>query len=120
MNGKYQNNIPDLPTLESYRFENIFRVYETGERDYYFYNIIKKIELPDDLNSNYFDAIKLVKKSPLTTISYNAYGTMHLWWLILIVNNISNPVKNLPVGRDIRIVKPKYIKLVVDAIRRQL
>ncbi len=120
MDGKFQNNIDELPELELYRYENIFKVYETGEKNFFFYNILKKIKLPDDLSNNFFDFLVLNKNTPLTTISYEIYGTTYLWWLILIVNNIDNPVKSLPVGKKIRYVKTNFIKDVLDSIKNQL
>ena len=120
MEGKYQNNIDELPELELYRYENIFKVYKAGSKDFFYYNILKKITLPDDLNNTYFDFIVLNKNTPLTTISYEIYGTTYLWWLILVVNKIDNPVKSLPVGKKIRFIKNKFIKDVIDNIKNQL
>jgi len=42
MDGKYQNNIDELPNLEDYRYENIFKIYQKGDKDFYYYNILKK------------------------------------------------------------------------------
>ena len=120
MSGTFQNNIDTLPELELYRYENIFKVYETGEKNFYYYNILKKIELPENLNNTFFDFIVLNKNLPLTSVSYEIYGTTYLWWLILIVNKINNPVKNLPVGKKIKYVKTKFIKDILDNIKNQL
>ena len=120
MDGIFQNNIDELPNLELYRYENIFKVYETGEKNFYHYNILKKIELPDDLDNNFFDFIVLQKNTPLTTISYEIYRTTYLWWLILVVNKIDNPVKNMPVGKKIKFIKSEYIKDVLSSIKSQL
>jgi len=40
--GKFQEGITDLDVLEQYRYENIFKVYETGDKDFFYYNILKK------------------------------------------------------------------------------
>ena len=74
----------------------------------------------DDISGNFVSSIKLDRNIPLTTLSYNLYGTTHLWWLILVVNKIQNPVKNLPVGYDIKYVKKNYIKTVISSITNQL
>ena len=120
MDGKFQNNIEDLPVLELYRYENIFKVFETGDKNFYFYNINKKISLPDDLNTTFFDYVTLDKKIPLTTLSYRLYGTTYLWWLILVINKIDNPVRDLPVGKKLKYIKNEYIKDVLDNIKNQL
>ena len=120
MLGKYQNNISNLPNLESYRYENIFKISETGDKNFYFYNIIKTISIPDNVDPNLFEYISLPSTLPLTSLSYDIYGTQQLWWLILIVNNIDNPVKKIPRGNKIRIVKPKYVDDVIESITSQL
>ena len=120
MDGQYQKNIDDLPILEDYRYENIFKVYQKGDKDFYYYNILKKIEIPADTSINLISSVKLDRNIPLTTLSYNLYGTTHLWWLILVVNKIQNPIKDLPIGFDIKYVKKKYIRTVISSITSQL
>jgi len=126
MEGKFQNNITELPELETYRYENIFKVYETkdlgisGDKNFLMYNIVKKIHIPDNLDNSFFDFFTLNKNLPLTTISYQIYSTTYLWWLIMLVNKIINPYKNLPVGQKIRYIKPEYVKIVLDTITKQL
>ena len=120
MDGNYQNNIIELKNLELSRYENIFKIYNTGEKNFFYYNIIKKISVPDSLDSRLFLNIVLPEGIPLTTLSHNAYGTIDLWWLILIINNITNPVKDLPIGKKIKLVKPQYIEQVLDTIESQL
>ena len=120
MDGQYQNNIDELPNLEDYRYENIFKIYQKGDKDFYYYNILKKIEIPDDVSGKLISSVKLDRNIPLTTLSYNLYGTTYLWWLILIVNKIQNPVKNLPAGYDIKYVKKNYISVVISSITNQL
>ncbi len=119
MEGKYQSNIPDLPNLEDYRYENIFKVYQTGDKNFYFYNINKKIEIPSDLDESFFDYVNLNSKIPLTTLSYQLYGTTYLWWLLMVINKINNPVKNLQPGK-IRFLRSQFLQSVLDNLKNQL
>ena len=49
MEGNFQNNIDDLPRLNSTRYENIFKIYK--EKDiYYYYNIIQSLYLPSNID----------------------------------------------------------------------
>lgn len=120
MDGNYQNNIIDLKNIDLSRYENIFKIYNTGEKNFFYYNINKKISLPDDIDERLFYHIVLPEGVPLTTLSYNAYGTINLWWLILITNNITNPVKGLPTGKKLRILQPKFVEQILDSIETQL
>ena len=120
MDGNYQNNIFELKNLALTRYEKIFKVFNTGDKNFFYYNIIKKISIPNSLDSRLFLNIMLPKGLPLTTLSYNAYGTIDLWWLILIINNITNPIKDLPIGKKIKLIKPQFIEQVLDNIESQL
>ena len=64
MNGQYQNYIQDLPGLEIYRYENIFKVFQTDDKNFYFYNIIKNIKMPDNINDSVFDLMTLQSNIP--------------------------------------------------------
>ena len=122
-NGQYQTYINDLTDLELYRYENIFKVYQTGDKNCFYYNILKTIQVPDNIDNQLFDIITLSKNTPLTTLSYNIYGTTYLWWLICIVNNIKNPFdlsSGKITGTQLKIIKKQYIKTILDNIKLQL
>ena len=119
MAGRYQNDIDILSDLELYRYENIFKVYERGDTNFLYYNILKKIKLPDDINEEIFSYVNYSDALPLTTLSYRIYGTTYLWWLIMVVNNIKNPMK-VESGKKIRFIKKPFLKIVLQSIKDQL
>lgn len=119
MDGEFQDKVELLPDLELYRYENIFKLYKQGENDYYYYNILKKIKIPEDINEEIFDFVKLPDAMPLTTLSYRIYGTTYLWWLIMVVNDISNPM-SIESGRRVRIVKKPFLRILLENIKQQL
>jgi hypothetical protein len=119
MEGQYRNKAPILSKLSEYKFENIFKVYRNTE-GYFFYNIIKKISIPDDINVDMYDALRLNRKLPYTAISYVNYNTIDLWWLICLVNKIRNPLELLEPGTLLKIIKPVHIPQIIDEIKSQL
>lgn len=119
MDGQYQNDVDILPTLELYRYENIFKMYQKGDDNFYYYNILKKIDIPDDINEDVFEFIKYPTSLPLTTLSYRIYGTTYLWWLLMIVNKIKNPMK-IESGVKIKYIKKPFLKIVLQSIKEQL
>jgi hypothetical protein len=120
--GQYQNYIQEsgLDNLELYRYENIFKLYQIKNSEFYLYNIIKTIKLPKDINNEIFEIITLQNNIPLTTLSYQIYGTTYLWWLICLLNNIRNPFDINNSGKGLKILKKQYLKPVLDAIKQQL
>jgi len=120
-----QKAIPELPVISDYRYENIFNVYQyTGNTatsvvsGAYYYNINRAVTIPDNINKNTYYTATVNGRSPWTTISYKAYGTMELWWLIVILNKIQNPLT--PPSGMIKILKPEYIRPVLSEIQRSL
>lgn len=111
-----QNSINELPSISSNRYENIFNL--NIYNGYYFYNIIKTIKFPENINPELYYEKIINSKKPYTTISYEIYGTQDLWWLILLSNNITNPVSVVTPGTKIKVIKLKYIKSILDSIKR--
>jgi len=115
--GKYQNDIDDLESLSKYRYENIFKIYQ-DPNTYYYYNILKNINIPDNIDPSYYTLENVNFNVPLTIISYKYYQTIELWWLILIVNKITNPF--ISGTRQIKIIKSEYINEIINTIQNQL
>ena len=113
---QYQNQIKDLPNLEAVRYENIFKVAKSDK--FFFYNIIKKISIPDDLQSDVYYELRINSKKPWTTLSNDVYGTQDLWWLICLVNNVLNPIDNPKLGDIYKIIRPDFVNPILAEIKR--
>lgn len=85
--GQYRNDINDLDELSIRDYERIFKVFTKNENDkeYYFYNILKKIEFPllDEKYLGYYD---VKSDMPLTKISYDIYEDIKSWWIVYLMN----------------------------------
>ena len=110
-----QNDILDLPELDSNRYENIFNVYE--QDDYYYYNIFNRVTFPSDVSDDVFTNYRITRVYPWTTISHRIYGTQHLWWLIVAANKIQNPTQLPAPGSILRAVKPDYLQTILAKIQ---
>jgi hypothetical protein len=117
--GNYQNNIPELQSLNNYRYENIFKMYK-DDQNKFFYNITKKITLPTNLDPSQFFYFTINKQMPWTMVSFNLYQTIELWWLICIVNNIRNPVEQPKAGTVIKALKPDLVVSLIEDIKAQI
>jgi len=119
MNGVFQNNVTDLPSLKTTRYENIFKLYATDANQYY-YNLIQSVYLPDNISEEYIYYQLVSQKMPWTIISYNAYKTIDLWWLICLTNKVYNPIKFPEQGKLIKLIKPESVNAVLNEIRSAL
>jgi hypothetical protein len=110
----YQNNISELPKLSEFRYENLFKVYKKD--NYYIYNIINTLKLDDDIDPEFYYTYKVRRPMPWTIVSYENYETIELWWLICITNKILNPVQFAESGLDLKVIKPEYVRVIIDRI----
>jgi uncharacterized membrane protein YciS (DUF1049 family) len=85
-----------------------------------FYNILSKVSIPSDLDDSVFEYFIVQSEMPLTTLSNDIYKSQHLWWLIMAVNNIKNPVRLIAGGSKIKIIKPEYLENVLNSIKQKI
>ena len=54
--GRYQDDVPALSSLDITDYERIFKVHtaSTDGKQFYFYNILDKIEFPENIDSDIF------------------------------------------------------------------
>ena len=114
--GPYkQNNLRELPNLPKYRYENLFNVYLKD--GHYEYNILSKVNIPDNLDVSYYTTYIVPNNSmPYTLLSYKIYGTTLLWWLICATNKIVNPVYFPAAGTQLKILKPSVVSTVLKQL----
>ena len=115
--GKYQNQVTALSGAKFERYENIFKVYTqpTNGKQFYFFNLLNKIEFPTNMNSDFFDLYTVEGRQPLTTVSYHLYETMHNWWMLYLANkDILNHPFYLDGGTQIKYVKPEFTGFIFN------
>jgi len=106
------NDIPLLPKINGIQYENIFPVYtiKKNGKDFYFYNINNKIILPTKIDERYIDTIIPDKVLPWTTLSYQIYGNIYLWYILYMMNNDGNiPTFITSTIKPIVFIKPEFI-----------
>lgn len=118
--GLYQNDTAKLQKLDLQHYERIFKVFNESinNKSFYYYNILRKISLPDNIDPA-FTAIYEVKTSlPLTIISYNIYKDIRLWWIILLFNRqaIADNIFIVPGGVKLKYIKPQFLEAVFTQI----
>ena len=120
--GPYQNEIQELPTLDKNRYETLFRVYNASDtpNNFYYYNITRGVKIDtSNLDPTYFTTYTVNKDIPWTTLSYELYGTIYLWWFIKILN----PDTDLFIcksGSKISVINPEFLEQVIDIIQSQI
>ena len=117
INGTSQNQVDELNNLNSNLYENIFNVnlIEGKGKDIYYYNILNKVIFPDDISDEYITEVVLNADKPWTTLSYETYGTIQLWWVIVLLNSPEYIFK-AQAGTSYKIIRPEYIGAILQQI----
>jgi hypothetical protein len=112
-----QRDIEELPKLKEELLENIFTVHQEND-GMYFYNLLQTIEFPKDLPEAYFDFYNIKYGDTWPLISFKVYETPNLWWLILLANDIVNPLLPLEPGTILKIPNNLISREVLKQIIR--
>lgn len=111
--GIRQNDIEDtdLSSLKAALYENIFNVnilQRENDKQFYFYNTLNNISLPSNLDDSVLGEIELDRDLPWTSLSFNLYNTIDLWWLIFLVNK-PDYVFLAKRGQTYKYIQPRYV-----------
>lgn len=123
MDGKYQNSISELPSIDSSRYESIFKVYNISDtpNNFFFYNITKGIKIDvKTIDPVYVYDLIIDRDMPWTTVAYRLYGSVYMWWIIRILNPDKSNLFSVKSGTKLTVIKQEYIKPVIEAIASQL
>ena len=119
--GKYQDDIDQLPELPITRYERSLKVNTVAKegKEFFTYNILSKIEFPDNIQSDILGLYTASADEPLTTSSYNIYGDIDSWWLLYLANKttIGNAFF-VSGGTQLQYILPDFRDLVYNSITR--
>jgi hypothetical protein len=113
--GKY-NEDEDIE-----RYERIFKLHTQSKdgKDFNFYNILNKIEFPENIDPEYIETYTVPSRLPLTTISYNIYGDITSWWIIFLMNKDKLPELFFSTpGIKLQYIEQSFLTLIYNQITR--
>lgn len=113
--GQYQNSIDTLPKLWIGDYERIFKIFKqsTNNKEFFTYNILKKIEFPE-IDGQYLSYEDVLNDTPLSILSYKIYNDMKSWWILYLLN------KDKFVGAPFLVSGGTQIKYLNDSIRTSI
>ena len=120
--GLYISDIPSYPDIETVSYENFFKMHIVNN-EFAFFNLLKKINIltnTNDVDPTFFINYNVDVDIPWVVMSYKVYGTLNLWWLLCLVNNIQDATKNPTLGSQIKAIKPEFVGTIVNQINTQL
>lgn len=118
INGIKQNEVNELVNLSNNLYENIFNVnlIDYDGSNFYFYNLLNKVIFPDSISDNFIDETTPVADKPWTTLSYELYGTIQLWWVIYLLNK-PDYIFKAQANNTYKYIKPGAISTILGQIK---
>ena len=114
--------VTNITAFNKNRYEQIFKQYKLvkdADNNYNFFNILNKIIIPTNINSELLGTITLQSKLPWTTFAFNIYKDINLWWLIHLLNNPKN-IFYAEAGIEYKYILPQYLNIVLKNITEQI
>lgn len=112
-----RNDITDIQEKIFFQnYENLFNVYGTSDGDY-FYNILRKINIPTDIDKSYYTDYVSKPGDTWTLIAYNFYSDVKLWWIVCMANDIQNPLLFPEAGTVLKIFTPEVTQNILMTVR---
>tara|TARA_R110000851_G_scaffold7740_2_gene29784 strand:+ start:765 stop:1133 length:369 start_codon:yes stop_codon:yes gene_type:complete len=116
--GKSRKNIADLEAISSELYENIFKVniIENKDKNFLFYNTLNKVIFPDNLSGDTYDELTVQVDTPWTTLSFNLYGTINLWWVVYLINK-PKYIFLAKSGSTVKYITPGAIRSILNSMK---
>lgn len=105
-----------IDKLSAQNLENLFYVFQ-NDKGQYFYNINKTVNFPEDLDPTLYFQYETKPKDTWTTISYEYYGDIRLWWVICSANQILDPTKHPEPGTILKVILPDIIRNILTQLK---
>ena len=107
-----------IVTLIREDFANLFQVAYDGE--YYFFNILNGLYVKNfnNIAPSYFKYYQVQAGDTWTSLSYNFYGTIELWWIICKINGIVNPLEMPIEGQMLKILNSTVVYQILTQMQQ--
>ena len=103
--------------LNPYDYANIFTQQVNDDGNTYF-NLYNRINIEGELDSSLYTIDNVYSFASWYQLSYKHYGTITLWWIILLANKITNPF-DITSGMRVKILKKEVVTEILSQINNQ-
>lgn len=95
----------------TFSFLRLFNTLLDEDRETKFLNIFRSYVVNEDISSDisFFETYEASNGEYWDNVSYNLYETPYLWWVIALLNNISNPFEELEAGDQLNVLRDDYV-----------
>lgn len=118
---KYEvQSLLNLTSKSEFKLERIFTMYKVYGAKHFYYNILKKIQIPEKIAKSKYFVYTSKPNDVWTMISFKFYNRIDLWWLIAMFNGIDDTFTPLEANTELVIPTPEYVREVLSSIKAQV
>jgi len=103
----------EITGVEKNRFSflRLFNTLLDEDRETKFLNIFRSYVVNEDsfTEIGFFNTYEVANGDYWDNVSFNLYNTPYLWWVIALLNNITNPFEELDEGDILNVLKDDYV-----------
>lgn len=95
----------------TFSFLRLFNILLDEDRETKFLNIFRSYVANEDVYSDvsFFQDYEVSNGEYWDNVSYNLYNTPFLWWVIALLNNVTNPFEELEDGQQLIVLREDYV-----------
>jgi len=104
--------------LSSLSYLKLFPIFVDNDRVTKFLNIFRSYRLNTETISNvvFYDTYEVSNDEYWDDVAFNVYGIPQIWWIIALINNVTNPFEELEAGDSLKILKETYVYTLMSDI----
>lgn len=104
----------------TYSFLRLFNILLDQDRSTKFMNIFRSYVINDRIFSsvNFYGTYEVSNGEFWDNIAFNLYENQYLWWIVALVNNVTNPFEELEDGQLLLVLREEYIYILTKDLEK--
>jgi hypothetical protein len=104
----------------TYSFLRLFNILLDEDRITKFMNIFRSYVINEDVftSVNFYNTYEVANGEFWDNIAYNLYENQYLWWIVALVNNVTNPFEELEDGQILNVLREEYIYILTKDLEK--
>lgn len=103
-----------------FSFLRLFNTLLDEDRETKFLNIFRSYIIDQDSlrDVSFYESYEVANGEYWDNVSYNLYNTPYLWWVIALMNNITNPFEELSDGDELTVLRDNFVYQLLSDLEK--
>lgn len=103
-----------------FSFLRLFNTLLDEDRETKFLNIFRSYIIDENSlrDISFFESYEVSNGEYWDNVSYNLYRTPYLWWVIALLNNVTNPFEELSDGDQLNVLRDNYVYQLISDLEK--